>query len=136
LGTIPNIDEDAFSGSNAGDIIENYQDQIQKDYENKRYKIAEVLMPVIRNVYDNEGHRYKRIAIPYTDGRKNALPVSADLKEAIDTKGKSVMIDIEKAVSLSLIDDNWKEHPGTWTNSKNQRKLRLSKILVVIRWSI
>jgi preprotein translocase subunit SecA len=61
-------------------------------------------------VYDNEGHRYKRIAIPFTDGRKNALPVSADLKKAIDTKGRSVMIDIEKAVSLSLIDDHWKEH--------------------------
>jgi preprotein translocase subunit SecA len=46
----------------------------------------------------------------FSDGRKFALPVSADLKEAIDTKGRSVMIDIEKAVSLSLIDDNWKEH--------------------------
>ncbi len=110
LGTIPEIDDETFNESDLDSTIENYQLQIQKDYDNKRYKIAEVLMPVIRNVYDNEGHRYKRIAIPYTDGRKYALPVSADLKEAIDTKGKSVMIDIEKAVSLSLIDDNWKEH--------------------------
>lgn len=110
LGTIPEIEKDIFLETTADDAIESYQNQIQKDYEHKRYKIAEVLMPVIRNVYENEGHRYKRIAVPYSDGRKNALPVSADLKEAIDTKGKSVMIDIEKAVSLSLIDDNWKEH--------------------------
>ena len=110
LGTIPDIDQATFSSASANDILEEFQEQVQKEYENKRYKIAEVLMPVIKNVYENEGHRYKRIAIPYTDGRKHALPVSADLKEAIDTKGKSVMIDIEKAVSLSLIDDNWKEH--------------------------
>ena len=110
LGTIPDIDEQTFKSSPADNIIESYQDQVQKEYENKRYKIAEVLMPLIKNVYEHEGHRYKRIAIPYTDGRKHPLPISADLKEAIDTKGKSVMTDIEKAVTLSLIDDHWKEH--------------------------
>lgn len=110
LGTVPSFDEEIFRASSTDVLLEEYQEQVQKEYENKRYKIADVLMPVIKNVYDNEGHRYKRIAIPYTDGRKHALPVSADLKEAIDTKGRSVMIDIEKAVSLSLIDDHWKEH--------------------------
>lgn len=110
LGTIPDVAEERFSSDSADDVLESFQEQVQKEYENKRYKIAEVLMPVIKNVYENEGHRYRRIAVPYTDGRKHALPVSADLKEAIDTKGKSVMIDIEKAVSLSLIDDHWKEH--------------------------
>ena len=110
MGAVPEIDEDTFSTTNSDVLVELFQDQIQKQYENKRYKIAEILMPVIKNVYDNEGHRYKRISIPFTDGRKHALPVSADLKEAIDTKGKSVMVDIEKAVSLLLIDDHWKEH--------------------------
>ena len=110
LGTVPDIDIDTFRASQEDDIIAGFQQQIQKQYEDKRYKIAEMLMPVIRNVFDNEGHRYKRIALPFSDGRKHALPVSADLKEAVDTKGRSVMTDIEKAVSLSLIDDHWKEH--------------------------
>jgi preprotein translocase subunit SecA len=110
MGAVPDIDEETFRTTNADIIVELFQDQVQQQYENKRYKIAETLMPVIRSVYENEGHRYKRISIPFTDGRKHALPVSADLKEAIDTKGKSVMVDIEKAVSLLLIDDHWKEH--------------------------
>ncbi len=110
LGSVPDIDQETFLTSGEEILVEMYQSQVQKEYENKRYKIAEVLMPVIKNVYENEGHRYKRIAIPFTDGRKHALPVSADLKEAVDTKGRSVMIDIEKAVTLSLIDDHWKEH--------------------------
>jgi preprotein translocase subunit SecA len=110
MGVVPSIDEDTFLTTDQDTLVELYQEEIQKQYEEKRYKIADFLMPVIRNVYDNEGHRYKRISIPFTDGRKHALPVSADLKEAIDSKGRSVMVDIEKAVSLSLIDDHWKEH--------------------------
>ena len=110
MGAVPDVDEPTFLTTSPDDLVEIFQDQIQKQYENKRYKIADTLMPIIRSVYENEGHRYKRISIPFTDGRKHALPVSADLKEAIDTKGKSVMIDIEKAISLLLIDDHWKEH--------------------------
>ena len=110
LGSVPEIDEETFRTSSEDVLTEIFQTQVQREYENKRYKIAEMLMPVIRGVYENEGHRYKRIAIPFSDGRKHALPVSADLKEAIDTKGRSVMVDIEKAISLSLIDDHWKEH--------------------------
>jgi preprotein translocase subunit SecA len=110
LGAVPDFDETTFRTTNTDVLVEMFQDQIQRQYENKRYKVAEILMPLIRNVYDNEGHRYKRIALPFSDGRKNALPVSADLKEAVDTKGTSVMADIEKTVSLMLIDDHWKEH--------------------------
>ncbi|MDZ4748139.1 MAG: preprotein translocase subunit SecA [Saprospiraceae bacterium] len=110
MGAVPEVDEETFRTTSSDVLVEIFQDQIQKQYENKRYKIAETLMPIIRSVHENEGHRYKRISIPFTDGRKHALPVSADLKEAIDTKGKSVMIDIEKAISLLLIDDHWKEH--------------------------
>jgi preprotein translocase subunit SecA len=110
LGAVPNIDEATFRTTNADVLVDEFQEQVQKQYENKRYKVAEVLMPLIKNVYENEGHRYKRIALPFSDGRKHALPVSADLKEAVDTKGSSVMTDIEKTVSLMLIDDHWKEH--------------------------
>jgi len=38
------------------------------------------------------------------------LPVSADLRDAVDSNGKTVMRDIEKAVTLAMIDDKWKEH--------------------------
>jgi preprotein translocase subunit SecA len=110
MGTVPQVDRETFASTSADQLVEIYENQVQSDYKRKREKITEVLMPIIKNVYENEGHRYKRISIPFTDGRKNALPVSADLKKAMDTQGKSVMVDIEKAVSLFLIDDHWKEH--------------------------
>ncbi len=110
MGSVPNVDRETFASGSVDQIIDTYEDQVQAEYKSKRDKITNVLMPIIKNVHENEGHRYKRISIPFTDGRKNALPVSADLKKALDTQGKSVMVDIEKAVSLFLIDDHWKEH--------------------------
>jgi preprotein translocase subunit SecA len=38
------------------------------------------------------------------------LPIAADLKKAIDSNGASIMRDIEKTITLAIIDDHWKEH--------------------------
>lgn len=110
LGYNPEIDAAAFNEAPTDELTEELQKQTMDFYKMKFERISEILMPVIKRVYENEGHRYKRIAIPFTDGSQKSLPISADLKEAIDTNGKSVVKDIEKAVSLAIIDENWKEH--------------------------
>jgi preprotein translocase subunit SecA len=38
------------------------------------------------------------------------MAVTADLESAISSKGKSIRRDIEKAVTLAIIDERWKEH--------------------------
>ena len=110
LGYDPEIDNAAFNEASIEELTEELQKETTDFYNMKFDRITEILMPVIKRVYENEGHRYKRIAVPFTDGSRRNLPISADLKEAIDTNGKSVIKDIEKAVSLAIIDDNWKEH--------------------------
>jgi len=110
LGVDPSVDEAFFEQANEQQIVKSFQEQIIEQYERKSEKIQEVLLPVIQNVHKNEGHRYKRIAIPYTDGSDKPLNISAELEDAINTEGGSIMKDIEKAVSLSIIDQNWKEH--------------------------
>ncbi len=110
LGYDPEIDEAAFNSAPSAELIEDLQKQTLDFYNMKFDRISEILMPVIKRVYENEGNKYKRIAIPFTDGSNKTLPISADLKEAIDSQGKSVVKDIEKAVSLAIVDENWKEH--------------------------
>ena len=110
LSIDPDIHENEFIQSSEDDIIDKVLDQTLTHYELKSRNITEVLMPIIERVYQNEGHRYKRIAIPFTDGRTNPLPIAADLKKALDTKGASIMKDIEKTITLAIIDDHWKEH--------------------------
>jgi len=92
------------------DVLDGFQMQVAEKYNRKGQKISEALLPIITEVHKNEGHKYKRIAIPFTDGRQKPLPISATLEDAINSDGKSIMRDIEKAITLAIIDDEWKEH--------------------------
>lgn len=110
IGLDPKIDAAEFANADEDTLIDKYQKEFLDFYERKSAEVTTVLMPVIKQVFENEGHRYKRIAIPFTDGRKKPLPIAATLEDAMNSEGKSVMKDIEKAVALSVIDDEWKDH--------------------------
>ena len=78
-------------------------------YEHKGKQVGERLLPIIKDVYARESHRFKRIVVPFSDGTLG-LNISADMEEAIQSNGKSIMRDIEKVATLALLDDAWKEH--------------------------
>ncbi|MBK9254318.1 MAG: preprotein translocase subunit SecA [Saprospiraceae bacterium] len=110
LSIDPNITEEKFKSTSIDNLIDDLLTEVNNYYKYKTEQINSLLMPVIKRVYESEGHRYKRIAIPFTDGRTNPLPIAAELKDAVESKGASLMRDIEKTIVLALIDDNWKEH--------------------------
>ena len=66
-------------------------------------------MPVIKQVYENQGQMYERIVVPLTDGRK-MYNIPCNLKEAYDTECKSVVKEFEKQILLHIIDEAWKEN--------------------------
>lgn len=110
LGIDPQIDEVDFVEGNEADIAARYEEQTVEAYNRKMSKIGEFLLPTIKNVHEQEGNRYKRIIVPFTDGSAKDLPISADIEKAVESGGESIKLDIEKAVTLALIDDTWKEH--------------------------
>ena len=110
LSIDPQMDADTFKSTSVDNLIDQMLDIVMSHYHHKSEQITNLLLPTIKQVYENEGHRYKRIAIPFTDGRTNPLPIAADLKTALDSKGASIMRDIEKTITLAIIDDHWKEH--------------------------
>jgi len=110
LSISPEISEDKFVNSSVDHLIDQLYDEVVSFYSYKSGHIKEVLLPVIKDVYQREGNKYKRIAIPFTDGRSQPLPIAAELREAVDSNGQTIMRDIEKTITLALIDENWKEH--------------------------
>ncbi|MGY8934118.1 MAG: preprotein translocase subunit SecA [Flavobacteriales bacterium] len=78
-------------------------------YQNKMIRNAETAFPVIKNVYETQKDQYKRILVPFTDGVKT-LNVATDLEKAYQSKGKQLIQDFEKNISLAIIDDAWKTH--------------------------
>ncbi|MBX2815612.1 MAG: SEC-C domain-containing protein, partial [Saprospiraceae bacterium] len=110
VGLDPQMDAAFYQEASLPDVLESYSKQFAEFYIEKSDRIAQTLYPVVKNVYEREGNRYKYIAIPVTDGSNRQLPISANLEDAVKSEGKSIVKDIEKAVSLALIDTNWKEH--------------------------
>lgn len=109
FGIDAQISSEAFAQMSEHNLAEILEEHAINYYTRKTASIAQSLYPICKQVYETQGHLYKRISIPFTDGAK-ILNLSADLKEAVESQGRSIITDIEKSVTLSLIDDNWKEH--------------------------
>ena len=78
-------------------------------YQEKMERNAQVAFPVIRNVYETQGDKFKRIVVPFTDGIKT-LQVVTDLEKSYQTQGKQLVTDFEKNITLAILDDAWKTH--------------------------
>ena len=78
-------------------------------YKEKMARNADLAFPVIKNVYETQRDKFKRIVVPFTDGIKT-LNVVTDLQKAYETNGKQLITDFEKNITLAIIDDAWKTH--------------------------
>lgn len=110
IGVDPEMEPAWFKSAPLPTVLATFQQQVFDIYEHKRQHISDRLLPVIKDVHEKEGHRYKRIVVPYAEGSLGQLNISANMEEAIASNGKSIMHDVEKVATLALIDDAWKEH--------------------------
>eukprot|EP01090_Pellita_catalonica_P012735 TRINITY_DN2844_c0_g2_i1.p1 TRINITY_DN2844_c0_g2~~TRINITY_DN2844_c0_g2_i1.p1 ORF type:complete len:628 (-),score=175.33 TRINITY_DN2844_c0_g2_i1:22-1905(-) len=101
--------EEEFNKTSEQDLIDKLYKIVTEHYKNDAERNAENAFPVIKNVFENEGDRYERIVVPFTDGSKT-LQVVTNLKEAYESEGKSLVNDFEKNITLAIIDENWKDH--------------------------
>ena len=103
------INEKEFSESNEEDLIDSLYEELNKFYTNKKELNRALAFPVIKNVYENKANSFKRIVVPFTDGKK-VINIVTDLKKSFDTNGDSLIDDFEKNISLAIIDEKWKNH--------------------------
>ncbi len=79
------------------------------NFKRKTEQMAKVAYPVIKNVYETQGHMYENILIPITDG-KRMYNIPCNLKLAYETECKEVVKSFEKTILLHIIDEAWKEN--------------------------
>ena len=103
------FDEQTFRHSKADELTDLLYDAVEAAFARRTQLIADQAYPAIHQVYTEQGQHYERIMIPLTDGR-GAYQVACNLKEADETKGRSIMREFEKAIVLHIIDEQWKEH--------------------------
>ena len=101
--------EEQFLNEQREQLEENVFQQVMETFARKTERIREVAQPIIRQVYENQGHMYERIMVPLTDGRK-MYNIACNLKEAYDSESKSIVKEFEKQMLLHIIDESWKEN--------------------------
>ena len=103
------INEDEFMESNEEDLINSLYEELNVFYTNKKELNRALALPVIKNVYENKANSFKRIVVPFTDGKK-VINIVTDLKKSFETDGENLIEDFEKNISLAIIDEKWKNH--------------------------
>ena len=101
--------EDEFTSSKPDVLAENAFQEALAHFNQRTQKIQEVAWPVIQQVYEAQGQMYERIMVPITDGR-HMYNIGCNLKEAYESKAKTVVKEFEKQMLLHIIDDAWKEN--------------------------
>ncbi|MDP3353117.1 MAG: preprotein translocase subunit SecA [Flavobacteriaceae bacterium] len=101
--------EEEFIKKTEDELINQLYTTVYQNYQERLERNAIASYPVIKDVYEKQGDRYERIVVPFTDGLKT-LQIITNLKEAYETKGKVLINDFEKNVTLAIIDEAWKNH--------------------------
>ena len=103
------IDANSFESIPEKEIIDKIYKVVLSHYLNKIENNAKLAYPVIKHVYEKQREKFKRIVVPFTDGRKN-LQVITDLEKAYNSNGEQLVTDFEKNISLAILDNSWKTH--------------------------
>ncbi|MVM39576.1 preprotein translocase subunit SecA [Spirosoma sp. HMF3257] len=109
LGLSPSLTAQEFASKKKPDQIRHLYNEAEANYQAKNQAIAEKALPVLTQVLNEQGHQIKNIVVPFSDGI-HELTVVADLQKAVESGGREIVTEMEKAVTLSVIDQEWKEH--------------------------
>ena len=101
--------EDEMNSMKREDLCEKAFQAAMERFKQKTDMLAAVAQPVIKQVYEAQGHMYENIMVPVTDGRR-IYQISTPLKEAYETESRSIVKAFEKAIMLHTIDEAWKEN--------------------------
>ena len=101
--------EEEFRNEKKEKLADKTFDAAMELFKRKTERMAQIAYPVIKQVYENQGHMYENILIPITDG-KRMYNISCNLKTAYESECKEVVKSFEKSILLHVIDESWKEN--------------------------
>jgi preprotein translocase subunit SecA len=109
LAMEPPFTEEEYHTKKHEDLAEKTFEAAMADFKRKTERLAAIANPVIKQVYEAQGHMYENIMIPITDG-KRLYNIPVNLKLAYESEGKEIVKCFEKAILLHTIDEAWKEN--------------------------
>jgi len=109
FGVDTSITEEEFLKDGAEQLIEKLYNEGTLNYEKKMAEVQKDAVPVFKNILLNQGRHIENVVVPFSDGKK-IINVLANLQKTLDTHGRELMNAVERQITLSIIDDAWKDH--------------------------
>jgi preprotein translocase subunit SecA len=101
--------KEEFEKEEAIIITNNLYEKVLNNYKTKNDLIKSSSLPILNKIKKDRGGTVKNILIPFTDGKKQ-IGVSVNLEKSIENEGGIIIDEMQKIISLGMIDFNWKEH--------------------------
>ncbi|MES1214531.1 MAG: preprotein translocase subunit SecA [Bacteroidota bacterium] len=109
FGLDTKIEEDEFKKGDVNKLIDKLYDEATQKYQQHTEDVKKQSLPVFKNIRLTQGSHIENVVVPFTDGRKG-LNVLTNLDKTISTGGTELTNAVERTITLSVIDDAWKDH--------------------------
>ena len=103
------ISEEEFFKADEAALTKKMYELTREAYTRKNAAIVEQAFPVVSQVYENQRDQYENMVIPFFDGRRK-INLVVNLIDSFEKKGTNITKELEKIVTLAIIDQEWKEH--------------------------
>jgi len=105
----PQIDAALLAKGDTQAIGDSLYHQAKDFYTRKTQAIREHITPTLADILQQNRGKIENIVIPFTDGIRG-MQVYANLEETVAEEARPVIQQLEKSITLALIDDAWKDH--------------------------
>jgi preprotein translocase subunit SecA len=109
FGIDTKIDREDFLKGDVNQLAERLYQEATQNYEHKLDELRRQALPVFQNIRSTRDSHVENVVVPFTDGKKR-INVLANLQKTLSTEGRELMNAVERQITLSIIDDTWKEH--------------------------
>ena len=109
FGMDTSIGAEEFKTSDEATLADKLYSEATQKYSSHIETISKDAIPAFKNIRIVEGPRIENVIVPLSDGRKS-INVLAPLDKTVETNGKELISSMEKSITLSVIDNAWKEH--------------------------
>ncbi|HUR65575.1 MAG TPA: preprotein translocase subunit SecA [Chitinophagaceae bacterium] len=109
FGLDTKISQDDFSRVDVNTLVDRLYAEATEKYSLHKEELQKQAIPVFKNIRLTQGSQIENVVVPFTDGRKG-LNVLTHLDKTLSSGGVELSNSLEKTITLTVIDDAWKEH--------------------------
>ncbi len=109
FGMDTKISKEEFLKSNEAALAESLYQEATINYQHKKEELKKTAVPVFKNIRLQQGNNIENVVVPFGDGRKG-INVLSNMQRTIDSNGEALCSALERNITLSIIDNAWKEH--------------------------